>query len=129
MISVPQYNYLPHDILRLSVVNAEIHLYAMCTVPSAPQAPVLSARGDINPVGVLVVWNTVKSATSYSIEVVGLRLGTELTFSSIVPSYIIPSEAVGGFEMARVEVVAVNSAGYGPASEPSVERTPPISTW
>ena len=98
-------------------------------MPSAPQAPVLSARDDISPVGVLTVWNTVKSATSYTIRVVGLRLGTELTLSSVVPSYIIPSEAVGGYELVRVEVVAVNSAGYGPASEPSVERTPPISMW
>lgn len=97
-------------------------------MPSAAQAPVLSARDDITPVGVLATWGPVKSATSYSIQVVGLRLGTELTLFSIVPSYIITSDAVGGYEMIRVEVVAVNSAGYGPASEPSVERTPPIGT-
>ena len=90
-------------------------------------ALVLSARSDITPVGIVASWGAVLSATSYSIRVVELRLGGEHNHSSTVPSYIITSEAVGGYEMVSVEAIAVNEAGYGPPSDPTVGRTPPIS--
>jgi len=99
----------------------------LSTVPGAPVPLILSARSDITPVGIVASWGAVLSATSYSIRVVGLRLGEEYNHSSIVPSYIITSEAVGGYEMVSVEVIAVNEAGYGPPSDPAVGRTPSIS--
>ena len=111
--------------LTMSVkLSCELHLP---TAPGAPVALVLSARSDITPVGIVASWGAVLSATSYSIRVVGLRLGGEHNHSSIVPSYIITSEAMGGYEMVSVEVIAVNEAGYGPPSDPAVGRTPPIS--
>ena len=108
-------------------VSCELHVF-LSTVPGAPVALVLSARSDITPVGIVASWGAVLSATSYSIRVVELRLGGEHNHSSIVPSYIITSEAVGGYEIVSVEVIAVNEAGYGPPSDPAVGRTPPIST-
>ena len=102
-------------------------MYISFTVPSAPHGLELSVKSDISPVGVLVTWDTVQSAANYSITVMTQRLGDVMSFSSVVPSYIITSEAVGGYERVSVEVVAVNDAGYGPASEEAEGRTPPIS--
>ena len=96
-------------------------------MPDAPVALIFSARSDIAPVGIVISWDAVQSATNYSVRVVGLRLGDEHSYSSIIPSYIIISEAVGGYEVVSVEVIAINEAGYGPLSGPAVGRTPPIS--
>ena len=72
-------------------------------MPGAPVALVLSARSDITPVGVLVSWGAVQSATNYSVRVVGLRLGEEHSHSTIVPSYIITSEAVGDLHVYHLD--------------------------
>lgn len=95
-------------------------------VPDAPHDLVLTAETTGNQVGVLVSWSSVAGAINYTIIVTNIdRLGKESTnMTSVNLTHLIPSEEVGGYERIRVEVVAVNPAGFGPPSVSEQARTP-----
>ena len=78
--------------------------------------------------GLLAEWSVGEEVvTGYNVLVTALDRRQDMEFFASSTSYTIMSEAVGGYERVRVEVVAVSDAGYGPSSEEAVERTPPIS--
>ena len=78
-------------------------------------------------VGLRVSWSEVGgSVTGYNLEVNRMDRGDTFTNSTTGTSYTVTSLAVGGYERVSVQVTAVNSAGYGPASDPQISRTPSI---
>jgi len=78
--------------------------------------------------GLLAEWSVGEEVvTGYNVLVTALDRQQDMEFFASSTSYTIKSEAVGGYERVSVEVVAVNDAGYGPASEGAEGRTPPIS--
>ena len=77
-------------------------------------------------VGLLVMWSAVTSADSYSVQVERTDRGDSLPFTTTTTDFIITSQAAGGYESVRIQVTAVNGAGYGPASIPLTSRTPSI---
>ena len=78
-------------------------------------------------VGLRVSWSEVGgSVTGYNLEVNRMDRGGTFTNSTTGTSYTVTSLAVGGYERVSVQVTAVNSAGYGPASDPQISRTPSI---
>ena len=102
--------------------------YYLTPVPSTPQGLTLSEVTSPDPVGLLAEWSEVEEVvTGYTVQVTALGRGRDEEFSASSTRYTIESEAVGGYERVSVEVVAVNDAGYGPASEEAEGRTPPIS--
>ena len=64
--------------------------------------------------------------TGYNLEVNRMDRGDTFTNSTTGTSYTVTFLAVGGYERVSVQVTAVNSAGYGPASNPQISRTPSI---
>ena len=98
----------------------------ICAVPDSPGNVKVAEVDTETVVGLLVTWSAVTSADSYSVEVERTDRGDNLTFTTTTTDFTVTSQDVGGYERVRVQVVAANRAGSGPASDPLTSRTPSI---
>ena len=101
-------------------------MYNVHAVPDSPKEVNVTEVDTKAVVGLQVTWSAVTSAVSYSVKVERMNRRDSLTFTTTTTNFTVTSQNVGGYERVRVQVVAVNRAGSGPASNILTSRTPSI---
>ena len=99
----------------------------LCAVPGTPEEVSVTEQEEEGEEGLVVTWNPVIGlVTGYNVMVERTDRGDMQVFSSSDTLRLVSSQDVGGRERVRVQITAVNTAGYGPPSTPRTSRTPSI---